>query len=205
MTQITKFKPPGAVAVPARLDVKAIDELFQIIAPLWRHVTLYDSTRELPEHVEQARAFLASDDYRRAVPVIASACKPAPEKVVRSELAMMLCSWPNARDSLEIYGKNLARMVLSVAPSRYAIATACDTLIRTQKFLPTVSEVLDEIARAEEWIAMVAQRFRELPDNVERAATVLRLEAERRKPKPRPPCDCNGDPLCDRPCAEDPQ
>jgi hypothetical protein len=83
------------------------------------------------------------------------AMRPATEKEIGQSLLFLGGAFPNAgKIDLTAFGELFMQYVRDAAPSLIVLQAACDRVIRTSRFLPTISEVLEAIAEpARNWKA----------------------------------------------------
>lgn len=132
------------------------------------HVDIYNRGPGA-EVVAKARAWIASEAYSELIAALEQATDFASDRDVRSELACLVGAFPNAaRADLKAFGALLALDVLSKAPSKYAISAAVIKLRQTCRFVPTITEVLEAIAAADEHVRHADRWAREMPKRVEK-------------------------------------
>jgi hypothetical protein len=69
---------------------------------------------------------------------------------VKREVGILLAAFPNAaRADLAAFGRLACEDVWALRPGRITLETACRQLRRTAKFVPTISEILETLARVQ--------------------------------------------------------
>ena len=142
--------------------------------------------------IEKARNWLASDDYADAKAALDNATAFADTAVIARELQLLTGAFPNtSKGDLALYGAQLTLDVSEAAPSRYAIAKACQDLRRTKNFLPSIAEILAELSSCEKHIQHIRGLLLRIPENIEASAKSLGYHEQviapnRQSPEPSP-------------------
>jgi hypothetical protein len=93
----------------------------------------------------------------------------------KREIGLLLAAFPNAaRADLAAFGRLACEDVWALQPSGIALETACRQLRRTTKFVPTISEILETLARVQ---ANYTARLKLLEWQAEKLETATRQHA----------------------------
>lgn len=89
---------------------------------------------------------------------------------VKREIGFLLAAFPNtARTDLAAFGRLACEDVWALQPGRIALETACRQLRRTAKFVPTISEILETLARVQANYAARLNLLEWQPEKLEEA------------------------------------
>jgi hypothetical protein len=95
---------------------------------------------------------------------------PASENEIRSHLADTIGCYPAGKPiNPEVYTDVMFREVRAANPTSGAVQIGCQTVRRTQKFLPSVAEVVAAIEAAERVLAAHLELAQQLPMRLQRA------------------------------------
>lgn len=101
---------------------------------------------------------------------------------VKREIGLLIAAFPNAaRADLAAFGRLACEDVWALHPSRIALETACRQLRRTAKFVPTISEILEVIARVQANYSAGLNLLKWQPEKLEEAKLQHAREIWRRQ------------------------
>jgi|GraSoi2013_100cm_1033763.scaffolds.fasta_scaffold93614_2 hypothetical protein len=110
------------------------------------------------------------------------AMRPATEKEIGQSLLFLGGAFPNAgKIDLTAFGELFMQYVRDAAPSLIVLQAACDRVIRTSRFLPTISEALEAIAEARKELEGLRSSLSRLPQLLEEAKRAVERDEEDRR------------------------
>jgi hypothetical protein len=147
------------------------------------HAALNEFVRQMDDSIANAEIVGNSANLTKIAEGLYSRARPASFEEVRRQLQILIGAFPNAgRHDLSIYGVALLEDVLAVQPSIGVLTDACKRLRRSNRFVPTISEVLAafaEEANREEALLADVRDFRDRIDLARKAAADARERIER--------------------------
>ncbi len=175
----------STIAATSQLSVQSFGEQLEA-----RVHAAYQATREAQQIVdcyrppnqadlqslEAAETFVKSDEYHQLLADCRAAAEPASEREIRTELSCLVAAFPTAaRADLKVFGALLVADVAAAKPSKYGLATACRSLRRTSRFLPSISETLEAIEKAERSLHYKRRSIETMPEHL---AKIRRIATE---------------------------
>lgn len=142
-------------------------QTFDALDPVWSElddvrtevVTAYQVSAGLLAKIDQA---MATTGRRRTE--IEAASRPISRGNLALHLSLLLKSYPNAgSQDAAVFGRFMREDVLSLEPSVGAVDLACRRWRRKSKFLPAISEMMDEVRSAQSQISGAIDFVRRLP------------------------------------------
>jgi hypothetical protein len=102
---------------------------------------------------------------------------------IGTAISMLLAAFPNiGKTELHAFGALLTRFVCNENPPAIVLDAACDHLIRTMRFVPSISEVLDAIALKRRELENILYFFTNFAGQLAQAKlTVAREEESQRE------------------------
>lgn len=187
-----KQSPPKVVVEPKQVATSAHAAFDKGIASITdlrfratKAVYLNDTTREeIAAIALEGRQLLASGVIRHLTDQLLDVGRvPASRQTIAEAVAVLVAAYPSAqRHELGPFAKLLVTDIADFSPTAFALERAMLAVRRAHKFLPSIAEVLEELGRAEDHFASVANTLEEFP------LTVQRIEACRdSKPLPLTP------------------
>jgi hypothetical protein len=108
---------------------------------------------------------------------LAKLSKPATKIEIANHLALLLKSFPNAgKDNAEFFGRMLAEDVGAQQPTRGGIEAACRALRQGCRFIPTISETLEALVKAEGAQRLQVRILAELPQQRQKLTGYIAYE-----------------------------
>jgi hypothetical protein len=103
---------------------------------------------QLGDTISEAESVLKSARLAQLADQILTSRRPAQSQEIKRQLQTLIGSFPNSsRQDLALYGVALLEDVVAEQPAVSALTNACRHLRRTARFVPTISEVLEALAR----------------------------------------------------------
>jgi len=174
---------PREVATSHLCQAERLDEETKALALEISRIMIQQpaTAEQLVQSIQEAEVIIDSG-LDSALAELNRARLPASRVEVKSELAMLVGAFPNSgKNDLRVYGRMLVEDVAAQEPSAAALSLACRGLRRTARFVPTIAEVLEAIARAQENVDRRASTIRCLRPWLERALEALPRMQERER------------------------
>lgn len=151
--------------VVARLSDALVDLTFR--APVANSMAL---VRQLEAALAEADAVARSTSIPALAAEVSALQRRAEPQEIKRQLQILIGAFPNAsKQDLSIYGVALLEDVVAERPAISALLKACRQLRRTNTFVPTISEVLAELARQVVRLDQVASDVQAFPEHLEQA------------------------------------
>jgi hypothetical protein len=149
-------RPPEALEMAVNSALKVVDAV--------RPSTMPANAPEMRAALTRAEA-LDLDDLRRRLD---DASQPATVKQVAVLCARLVAGYPTKNRDPE-FGSILFEETAASQPSLAALEAAVRHLMRTEKFLPSIAEVLEALDEAESHLAYKRRELAAAPERIEQA------------------------------------
>jgi|tagenome__1003787_1003787.scaffolds.fasta_scaffold20960990_5 hypothetical protein len=143
--------------------------------------TSQDIQDKLEAATQEAQAIVGSVNLGAIEMQLNEAARPATQQETKRQLQVLIGSFPNSgKNDLAIFGVALLKDVCQEKPGIAALTNACRSLRRTNRFVPTISEVLTALAHETQRRQTAIAAVRELPERIAKAQqTALDLRERR--------------------------
>jgi hypothetical protein len=143
--------------------------------------TSQDVQDKLEAAIHAAQAIVASVNLGAIEAGLNEAARPATAQEIKRQLQVLIGSFPNSgKSDLAIFGVALLEDVCEEKPGIAALTNACRSLRRTNRFVPTISEVLTALAQETQRHQSAITGVRELPERIAKAQQAALDLRERR-------------------------
>ncbi|MGX1323854.1 hypothetical protein AB7M17_007307 [Bradyrhizobium sp. USDA 377] len=164
-------------------DLELVARLSNALADLTVRAPVANSMafiRQIEGALAEADAVARSISIPALAAEVSGLQRRAEPQEIKRHLQILIGSFPNStKQDLAIYGVALLEDVVAERPAVSALSNACRHLRRRKNFVPTIAEVLTELARQIVRLDQLASDLQSFPEHLERARAAA-IEAKTR-------------------------